>query len=202
MPLNGNPINTLINLAPLRVYGLAGVFFTMLTFHMGRFLPRGRQRSRNSYTHPSRPRRLSWCSWEKTKWVKKWRKGKEDRRQDKQQVSSERIDRHTTLNQQNTLSPAVTSQFSDMPAAKRGQSSGSSSRQNMNTLLFPVLVFTHFTACQTQPNVDVHLVMYQNPDLQHSDKEKLVCWEHCDRSTEAFHLIDWTLVPSFIYKKT
>lgn len=134
----------------------------MLTFHMGRFLPRGRQRSRNFYTHPSRPLRLSWCSWEKTKWVKKWRKRKEDRRQDKQQVSSECIDRHTTLNQQNTLSPAVTSQFSEMPAAKRGQSSGSSSRQNMNKLLFPVLVFTHFTACQTQPNVDVHLVMFQN----------------------------------------
>lgn len=137
MPLNGNPINMLINLAALRLYGLACVFFMMLTFHMGRFLPRGRQRSRNFYTHPSRPPRLSWCSWEKTKWVKKWIKRKEDRRQDKQQVSSGCIDRHTTLNQQNTLSPAVTSQFSEMPAAKRGQSSGSSSRQKHEQVAFP-----------------------------------------------------------------
>lgn len=136
-------------MAPLRGYGLASVFFMMLTFRMGRFLPRGRRRSRNFYTHPSRPLRLAWCSWEKAKWVKKWRKRKNDRRHGKPQVSSVRIDRHATQNQQNTLPPAVTSQFSEMFAAKRRKSSASSSRQNMNELFFSVLVFTRFTACQT-----------------------------------------------------
>lgn len=67
MLLNGNPINLLINVAPLQVYDLARVFSTMLTFRMGRFLLRGRRRSRNSYTHPSRLLQLSWCSWEKAK---------------------------------------------------------------------------------------------------------------------------------------
>lgn len=40
----------------------------------------------------------------------------------------------------------------------RGQSSASSSRRDMNELLFPAAAFINFTACEcwkTQPNVDV-----------------------------------------------
>lgn len=120
MLLNGNRINLLINVAHLQVHDLVTAFVMTLTFRMGRFLPRGRRHSRNSYTHPSRLLQLSWCSWEKAKWVKKGRKEEEDRRHNKQQVTGVCVlTGHTRLNQQNTLSPAVTSQFSEMPAAKK-----------------------------------------------------------------------------------
>lgn len=89
---------------------------------------------------------------------------KDGRQETEQQVSSGCIDRHKTKPAKPTLSlsPAVTSQLSEKPAAKRGHSSASCSRQSTNKLLFPVLVFTHFTACQTQLNVYVKPVQYRN----------------------------------------
>lgn len=41
MLLNGNPTNLLINVAPLQVYDLAGVFFHDAYFPYGTFLAEG-----------------------------------------------------------------------------------------------------------------------------------------------------------------
>lgn len=46
-------------------------WLTLLTFHRGRFWPRGQQRSRSSCTRPSTLQQLSLCSWEKNNNVRR-----------------------------------------------------------------------------------------------------------------------------------